>query len=389
MASALATEKMEISPTGVLLHLYTVLHSPLPRAHYAPPTVHNVHMFPITHFAATQAPMKVFLLQLSPPARIPSITDWEKLVAEAMPWIMPLNEAGNPGVKNRTTQWKFKTHAVCKVQWVIEGPQDVNKTLLVNLKFSYNTGTRDCTVYIALKPEARGLSEIYTIHSECTCYTSLATQNTEKILVPDACISAQSNNILSSIWPFNISMTNGKTHKTNVGAPRIHPPNTNTNTAKTLLQRCCKNSPTQRCNSNSISHTLNSAAKQPLNSWRCFQRVTAAVHISDVEVDTKKVLLKACAMQHLLSMYIIQGFVVSAEYEIPYGWKISRVESFAGINSTFHVYNFRVIMQPPTKNAKLKPPRNFLPVQYSVLCCILSIQHSNGYNNDSLLLTTG
>ncbi len=43
---------------------------------------------------------------------------------------------------------------------------------------------------------------------------------------------------------------------------------------------------------------------------------------------------------------------------IPYGWKISRVEHFvqfqilpylehfAGINSTFHVYNFRVISHP-------------------------------------------
>ncbi len=41
------------------------------------------------------------------------------------------------------------------------------------------------------------------------------------------------------------------------------------------------------------------------------------------------------------------------------------LENFAGINSTFHVY------QPPTKNAKLKTPRNFLPVRYIIMLNLL------------------
>ncbi len=36
---------------------------------------------------------------------------------------------------------------------------------------------------------------------------------------------------------------------------------------------------------------------------------------------------------------------------------VSYLENFAGSNSTCHMYKFRVIMQPPTKNAKLKTPK--------------------------------
>ncbi len=35
----------------------------------------------------------------------------------------------------------------------------------------------------------------------------------------------------------------------------------------------------------------------------------------------------------------------------------------ACVNKAFRGFNFRVL-QPPTKNAKLKTPRNFLPVRY-------------------------
>ncbi len=55
-------------------------------------------------------------------------------------------------------------------------------------------------------------------------------------------------------------------------------------------------------------------------------------------------------------------------------WKISRVVNFVelGCGTISHAYtkpsmgfNFRVL-QPPTKNAKLKTPRNVLPVRYTV-----------------------
>ncbi len=42
------------------------------------------------------------------------------------------------------------------------------------------------------------------------------------------------------------------------------------------------------------------------------------------------------------------------------GVKFRLIENFAGSNSTFHGFNFRVL-QPPTKDVKLKTPRNFYP----------------------------
>ncbi len=46
---------------------------------------------------------------------------------------------------------------------------------------------------------------------------------------------------------------------------------------------------------------------------------------------------------------------------IPYGWKIWRVENFvqSGINSTFHVYNFRVMSGSHPQKREIKNTSKF------------------------------